>query len=404
MRVTIVLKGMPLQELLAVLERLGAGSVKVAQGTGMVFCDLPSGAVASLQSLPGIAVKAIGQVRTQQYQAYGPMTGTNALLFAYLNQAREVLSPPVLGEMWKVAVLDTGVRSSHIMLRDKVVYERNFTSSPTAEDVYDHGTAVAGLVAGGRPAPGEEQGVAPGAQILNLKVIADDGVGSEEAVVLGIEEAIEQGAKVINLSFGSPDDGDPDSPARVACQAAYDAGILVCAAAGNTGPDPGTIMSPACDPKVWAVGALGMDGYVASFSARGPTVEGHVKPDVMFYGERLQLCSAASDDTFVVKSGTSFACAGISGATALLQEGAVRLFGRELTQEENWMMTTLITRKPQTAPQPPNKDNDYGWGMPFGDLAVRAIQPTFPIEQIVSPILSIGMMGALMKGLVPTGG
>jgi len=405
MRVTVVLKGMPRQELLRVLERMGAGSIKVAQSTGMVFCDLPSSAVADLQKLPGIVVKGTGQVRAQQeYEAYGPMTGTNAALAAFLEMAREVLDPPVLGSMWKVAVLDTGVRSSHIMLRGKVVHERNFTSSPTASDVYDHGTAVAGLIAGGRPTPGEEQGVAPGAQILNIKVLGDDGLGSEEDVVLGIEEATAQGAKIINMSFGSMDTGDPDAPARVACRAAYDAGILVDAAAGNTGPAPGTIMSPACDEKVWAVGALSPSGYVADFSARGPSKEGLVKPEVMFYGERLLLCSAAEDDAFVTKSGTSFACAGVSGSTALLQEGAVRIFGRELTQEENWMMTMLITRKPRGVPQPPNKDNDYGWGMAFGDLAVRVAQPVSSIEQMVVPILGIGMLGTVMRELVPVGG
>jgi len=123
----------------------------------------------------------------------------------------------------------------------------------------------------------------------------------------------------------------------------------------------------------------------------------------MFYGERLLLCSAVADDTFVTKSGTSFACAGVSGSTALLQEGAIRVFGRELTQEENWMMTMLITRKPRGVPQPPNKDNEYGWGMAFGDLAVQMASPMGGITEMITPVLAIGMMGAVMKHMVPTG-
>ena len=159
-----------LKELLALLRRAGASGIRVAPRTGQVFCDLPAATVESLKAR-GLTVKPLGKMSTQQYQAYGPITGTNAALAAFLDQAREVLTPPVLGEMWKVAVLDTGIRATHIMLRDKVVHERNYTSSATADDVFDHGTAVAGLIAGGRPVPGEEQGVAPGVQLLNIGVI-----------------------------------------------------------------------------------------------------------------------------------------------------------------------------------------------------------------------------------------
>lgn len=176
MRCAVVSKSMPLAEIEAHLRRLGARNVRVARVSRQVFCDLPAATFESLRSLPGVAVKRVGQVRTaQEYEAYGPVTGTNAALAAFLEQAREVLTPPVLGEMWKVAVLDTGIRDTHIMLRGKVVYERNYTSSPSAGDVFDHGTGVAGLIAGGRPVPGEEQGVAPDVQLLNIKVIDDDG-------------------------------------------------------------------------------------------------------------------------------------------------------------------------------------------------------------------------------------
>lgn len=399
MRCTVISKGMPLPELQALLKRMGASSVRVAPRSGQVFCDLPQASIQSLKALSGLAVKTPGKVRTQQvYEAYGPMTGTNAALVALLDRVREIRTPPVLGGMWKVAVLDTGILDTHIMLKGKVVYTRNYSSSPVVRDVFDHGTAIAGLIAGGRPVPGEEQGVAPGAQLLNIKVLGDNGIGEEEDVVMGVEDAIDQGAKIINMSFGTEDTGDPDSPVRVACQAAFNAGALVCAAGGNTGPGPGTIMCPACDPTVWGVGALGFDGYVASFSARGPSKEGVVKPDVMFYGDRVLLPSSKGDEVFVTKGGTSFACGGFSGVMALLQEGAARVNGRELTQEESWAMTMRVTKKPPTVLQPPNKDNDYGWGTPFGDMVVR---PTGAMTELVTPVMSIGMLGALMSGMVP---
>ncbi len=413
MRCTIISKGNTLPEIEDLIKSMGATNIRVAPRSGQIFCDMTEDAIKRLQGLPGLTTRIPGRLRVTQYGDYQhaniyTATGNEALA-AFLDQARTYLNPLTLGGMWKVAVLDTGVRSSHIMLRDKIIYEKNFSSSPAAEDVHDHGTAVAALIAGNQISPSGKQGFAPGAQLLNIKVIGDDGNGEEEDVVMGIEEAIAQGAKIINLSFGGEDKGDSYNPVRLACQAAYEEGVIVNSSVGNYGPGVGTVMSPACDEKVWAVGSLAVNGNVSTFSGRGPTRQGLVKPDMMFYGEGLLLPSSASDDAFVAKTGTSFACAGISGFTALLQEQAVRIFGRELTQVENWDIAMHITRKPYTVVQPPSKDTEYGWGMPCGDLAAQVVRPAVgesvsvaAVVAAVLPLVGIASGIALVGSAVGT--
>ncbi|MGW6461464.1 S8 family peptidase, partial [Streptomyces sp. NPDC055078] len=101
----------------------------------------------------------------------------------------------------KIAVLDTGVDSTHPDLKDQVVASRNFTSDPDAEDTLGHGTHVASTAAGtGARSGGRFKGVAPGAKILNGKVFDSSGASEESAIIAAMEWAAEQGAGVVNLS------------------------------------------------------------------------------------------------------------------------------------------------------------------------------------------------------------
>ena len=106
---------------------------------------------------------------------------------------RSYFNPPLTGSGLTVAVLDSGVRKTHESLRSKVVCEANFTDSPTADDIFGHGTQVAFVIAGGMHAAGEKAGVSPGASILNIKVINDEGIGSDEDIVLGIDRVCDYG-------------------------------------------------------------------------------------------------------------------------------------------------------------------------------------------------------------------
>ena len=435
-RYAIISKGLDVEAIRAECERLDAHNIVVAYSAKQVFCEMDDVAADILRQRADVAVKPIGKIGTADWVARQrvarlgsqQLVGTLpdlalspavygsslASILSYFYNLRAAMSPPITGVGSTTVVIDSGIRKSHVALRDKVVYEANFSSSPTAEDVFDHGTGVAYLICGGRHAEGEESGIAPGASVMNLKVLEDDGTGSTEAGVLAVEEAInlrldalEQGLpetapmlpNIINLSVGAPDDGDPDNPLRVACRAAVEAGLAVVAAAGNDGPNPGTVMVPAVDPKVAAVGAVTFSPFqVWEQSSRGPTMEGVVKPDLVFFGVSLLVASARDDNTFVVKSGTSFASPCVCGASGLMEEATIRLFGQPFSQEQAMSSFPLVTRKPEGAPA--GKDNDYGYGMPSGDLIMRAAASQAGLGaagSLLNMMLPLMMMGTMAK-------
>ena len=284
-------------------------------------------------------------------------------------------------------------------MRNKVIYEANYSSSPTADDVFGHGTQVAFVIAGGMHAQGEKAGVSPGASLLNIKVISDEGIGSDESIILGIdkvcdlaEAARKKGLSptddlypnVINLSLGGEDDGDPDNPVRAACrQASQTYGLDVIAAAGNFGPKMTTITLPACEPEVIAVGAVEAAGDLIIWdnSSRGPTVQGETKPDFVMWGTNIEMASEKADDEYVTKSGTSFAAPMLSGLTGLLWESGRRAYGESWpfrwTQAREFAL--YFSTKPGDAPV--NKDNAYGYGLPaMGTMLGQMTQVSAPAQ------------------------
>ncbi|MFI6879124.1 S8 family serine peptidase [Streptomyces sp. NPDC050400] len=163
-----------------------------------------------------------------------------------------------------VAVIDSGVDYTHPDLGGgigeghKVVGGHDFVNHD--DDPMDdnaHGTHVAGIIAAKAAGPGGVTGAAPDARLLAYKVMDADGYGETSAIVAGIEAAIDPAnphrADVINLSIGGP--GDGSDPLGRAATAAVDAGVVVVASAGNEGPGPYTVGSPAAAPGVLAVGA-----------------------------------------------------------------------------------------------------------------------------------------------------
>ncbi|MFD7792447.1 S8 family serine peptidase [Streptomyces sp. NPDC059759] len=170
----------------------------------------------------------------------------------------------VTGKGVIVAVVDSGVDYTHPDLGaglgegHKVVGGHDFVNDD--DDPMDdnaHGTHVAGIIAAKSAAPGGITGAAPDARLLAYKVMDADGYGETSAIIAGIEAAIDPAnphrADVINLSIGGP--GDGTDPLGLAATAAVDAGVVVVAAAGNEGPGPYTVGSPAAARGVLAVGA-----------------------------------------------------------------------------------------------------------------------------------------------------
>ncbi|MFE6825079.1 S8 family serine peptidase [Streptomyces sp. NPDC057690] len=246
------------------------------------------------------------------------------------------------GQGVRIAVLDTGVDETHPDLQGRQEAERNFTASPDAEDRVGHGTHVASIAAGtGAKSGGTYEGVAPGARILDGKVLGDDGSGSESDIVAGLEWAAAQNADIVNLSLGGQDWYGDDLMEEAVNRLTTERGVLVVAAAGNEGPDAGTVSTPASAEKALAVGAVDGNEAVAPFSGRGPTIDNLVvKPEITAPG--VGITAAVAPDSAIARkygeqppgyatiSGTSMATPHVAGAAALLKQQHPGWQGAEL--------------------------------------------------------------------------
>jgi len=417
MRYSIVTKEMTTDQVMDEAEKAGALNITRSKLLSGVFCELNEAQVEKLSRIPGLKVKPLKEYKTDQVMAETPPVETVSDVFYLL---RSYFSPPLTGAGLTVAVLDSGVRKTHRSLLNKVVYEANLTDSPSADDVFGHGTQVAFVIAGGMHGIGEKSGVSPGASVMNIKVINDDGIGSDESIILGIdrvcdlaEEARRQGLwptddmypNVINLSLGGEDDGDEDNPVREACrQASLVYGLDVVAAAGNSGPKMTTMMLPACEPEVIAVGAIEtMDELLVwEKSARGPTVQGETKPDFVMWGTNLEMASNKDDEEYEYKTGTSFAAPMLSGLTGLLWESGRRAYGESwpFRWTEARQFAPYFSTKPSDAPV--KKDNAYGFGLPaMGTMLGQMGQVSVPANDMTSA-MNVLMMMTMMAGM--TGG
>ncbi|UQW99452.1 S8 family serine peptidase [Streptomyces sp. RerS4] len=250
------------------------------------------------------------------------------------------------GEGVKVAVLDTGVDQTHPFLQGVEVAEKNFSESTDAADRHGHGTHVASTIAGtgGGPA-GRYKGVAPGVRLLDAKVLNDDGWGTESGIVSGMQWAVDQGARIVNMSLGGQDEPGLD-PKEEAVARLSDRALFVVAA-GNSGDKPGTVTSPGSAPAALTVGAVDKEDRLADFSSRGPTTDGASKPDVTAPGVDIIAAKSTqngepSEKPYLPMSGTSMASPHVAGGAALL-----------LQQHPDWtgaQLKALLTGSAQPHP------------------------------------------------------
>ena len=173
-----------------------------------------------------------------------------------------------LGGGVKVAVLDTGVDQDHEDLPINFSLQKNFTTSPSVDDFYGHGTHVAGIIAAVGDNGKGVSGGCPSCVILNGKVLRDDGAGYYSWIANGITWAADNQAKVINLSLG----GSASSRTlQNAVNYAWKKGAVVVAAAGNSGNQSKTY--PAAYANAIAVAATDNRDQKASFSEYGKWVD-----------------------------------------------------------------------------------------------------------------------------------
>jgi len=266
-----------------------------------------------------------------------------------------------------VAVIDSGI-SDHGDLHKtsasgatRVVYKQSFVSGDSStSDKFGHGTHVAGLIGGTGAGSGSANnypatyaGMAPNVNLINLRVLDQNGLGTDSQVIAAIQEAISLKSTynigVINMSLGRPVfESYTQDPVDQAVESAWKAGIVVVCAAGNNGRFAptngfGTIGVPANDPAVITVGATlteltatRADDVIASYSSKGPTVIDHiVKPDLVAPGNRLvslrvagstldtaypqfEIVPSSGTSKYFMLSGTSMATPVVSGAVALM--------------------------------------------------------------------------------------
>lgn len=211
----------------------------------------------------------------------------------------------------RVAVLDSGINIG-LALQGRVVAERSFietqygynepdtTTTDSLPENVPHGTLVANLVA-----------ETPNTEIVNGKVLGQDGTATSLALAAAIYWAVEQNCSVITMSLGSsPILGDP---IEEAIDWAFSMGAVVVSSAGNEG-DSGlagtSISSPSVFENCISVAALYEDNTPAEFSSTGPTFDRYMKPDISAFG----WASYASSRYY----GTSFAAPRVAGAAAYL--------------------------------------------------------------------------------------
>ena len=257
-----------------------------------------------------------------------------------------------------VAVIDSGVSPHPALTGDLAASVSLVTGDSSVADAFGHGTHIAGIITGSgaaaaRVTPLYTGGIAPGAHVVNVRVLGADGVGLTSDVIAGIDWAIANRARfnirVINLSVGHPvTEPAATDPLCEAVSRAVSAGIVVVAAAGNSGktadgtPILGGITSPGNSPYAITVGALNtwqtvprQDDSLTTYSSRGPTrYDLAVKPDVLAPGNKI--VSLEADDSYLAEnyaflhragtgsnaymqlSGTSMAAGVVSGGIALL--------------------------------------------------------------------------------------
>jgi serine protease AprX len=267
----------------------------------------------------------------------------------------------VTGKGIGVAVVDSGI-APHPDLAGRIVAAVDFTSAPTdpssstqalvvPADPGGHGTHVAGLIAGdGTASGGAYTGVAPGANLIDVRVITAQGTTTASMLIRGLQWVLANrytyNIRVVNISAGGKTTTSyRDDPLAAAVEVLIFAGITVVVSAGNDGPGDMTITSPGTDPYVITVGAVDdnatatvADDSVASWSSRGPTRDGLAKPDIAAPGRKIVSLRAPGstldlllpqrmvagldplNPQYFTLSGTSAAAPIVTGVVALMLE------------------------------------------------------------------------------------
>jgi serine protease AprX len=307
--------------------------------------------ISALSFVPTVAFihhdATVGPRRSAEPPAAAPPDQVSGI-YPRVVKAHRVWRRGIAGNGVTVAVLDSGVAADADLVQpdNRILASVNFADVRSASDPGGHGTHIAGIIAGnGSRSGGEFVGIAPRANIVDVRVLGRTGSGRISSVIRGIEWVLAHRAvyniRVINLSFGARAHlSYRADPLSAAVEIAWRRGLVVVAASGNGGPQRDTVVTPGIDPYVITVGATDDRGnlgrgndLLAWFSAWG-SADSNAKPDLVAPGRRLvslrvpgstldtlfpdRVVVARNGATYFRLTGTSMATGVVSGAAALL--------------------------------------------------------------------------------------
>ncbi len=263
---------------------------------------------------------------------------SNASALALMNVARNVLSVSeegLTGKDVNVAFIDTGIAKHQDFCLGSNRIKGFVDFVDEKQQPYDdngHGTFVAGVCAGsGAGSCGKYMGIAPQAGIYSLKALDSHGEAFSSKILSAMEWVFEHAKRlkirVVCMSFGSEPLGFND-PIMNGAEQLWKSGVIVVAAAGNSGPEFQSIKSPGVSRRLITVGGMDDNRFdeggfsnalfeIADFSSRGPSFKGY-KPDVV--APAVDITSCSKDGGYTKLSGTSVATPMIAGAMCLLCE------------------------------------------------------------------------------------
>ena len=255
-----------------------------------------------------------------------------------MNVSKEILKAEEVALMGKgvnVAVIDTGIfpHADFLLGENRIKFFKDFVAEK--KEPYDdngHGTFVCGVCAGGGYlSKFKFCGIAPKAKLFVLKALDENGEATANKILDAMEwvfdHHIAENIRVVCMSFGSEPIGYND-PIMLGANALWKDGVVVVAAAGNSGPKESTIKSPGISPEIITVGGFDDNRFddnsfnkdffeMANFSSRGPALR-HFKPDLVAPSVDITSCGIKSFYTKL--SGTSVATPMIAGVVCLMLE------------------------------------------------------------------------------------
>lgn len=263
-----------------------------------------------------------------------------------------------------VAVIDTGIYR-HTDFDNRIIGFKDFVNGKlNPYDDSGHGTHVSGIIGGsGKASKGKYRGIAPESAIIAVKVLDTAGNGRIVNVVNGIKWIIKNkdfyNIKVANISFGTTMENQEKEAKELieAIEKLWNSGIVVVAAAGNSGPEKYSVTAPGICKSIITVGAYDdksfRDGKTSEkkyYSGRGPTKECIMKPEVVVAGSNIVACSNRKN-AYSIKSGTSMAAPIVSGAIA------------RILKDKTMTPKAIKIRLKQCCTKISVPENQQGWGM-----------------------------------------